>query len=80
MLDEAIELYRGHLWSQLKSGDVTLLELAELRDKTLGCYCKPSPCHGDVLARAAEWAAEVLASSLASSPSRVSVNRSKRLG
>lgn len=23
--------------------------LDELKDKTLGCYCKPKPCHGDVL-------------------------------
>ncbi len=23
--------------------------LYELKDKTLGCYCKPLPCHGDVL-------------------------------
>lgn len=26
----------------------------ELRDKTLGCYCKPKPCHGDYLALAAD--------------------------
>lgn len=25
----------------------------ELRGKVLGCYCKPLPCHGDVLARIA---------------------------
>jgi hypothetical protein len=24
-------------------------ELLELKDKTLGCYCKPLACHGDVL-------------------------------
>ena len=23
--------------------------LGELRGKVLGCYCKPKPCHGDVL-------------------------------
>lgn len=23
-----------------------------LKDKTLGCFCKPKPCHGDVIA---EW-------------------------
>jgi hypothetical protein len=27
--------------------------LAELRGKILGCWCKPGPCHGDVLAK---WA------------------------
>ena len=25
--------------------------LSELRGKTLGCWCAPEPCHGDVLAR-----------------------------
>lgn len=23
--------------------------LSELKGKTLGCWCKPNPCHGDVL-------------------------------
>jgi hypothetical protein len=27
---------------------------AQLRGKTLGCYCAPKLCHGDVLARVAE--------------------------
>lgn len=26
----------------------------ELKGKILGCFCKPQPCHGDVLARIAE--------------------------
>ena len=25
----------------------------ELRSKVLGCWCKPGPCHGDILARIA---------------------------
>ncbi len=28
--------------------------LPELRGKTLGCWCKPQACHGDVLAELAE--------------------------
>ncbi len=28
--------------------------LPELKGKTLGCWCKPQPCHGDVLAELAE--------------------------
>ena len=28
--------------------------LTELRGKTLGCWCAPQPCHGDVLARLAD--------------------------
>lgn len=30
--------------------------LPELRGKTLGCWCAPETCHGDVLARLAEEA------------------------
>jgi len=26
----------------------------ELRGKRLGCYCKPKPCHGDILAEIAD--------------------------
>ena len=26
----------------------------ELKDKRLGCYCKPEPCHGDTLAELAD--------------------------
>ena len=27
-----------------------LIQIHELKDKNLGCWCKPLPCHGDVLA------------------------------
>ena len=40
--------------------------LPELRGKTLACWCKPGPCHGDVLARLAE-ALEVVPSELVAS-------------
>jgi hypothetical protein len=30
-----------------------LAALHELRGKTLGCFCAPKPCHGDILARLA---------------------------
>lgn len=29
---------------------------AELKDKRLGCWCKPEACHGDVLAAVADGA------------------------
>ncbi len=31
------------------SNKVVVERLEELRGKTLGCYCKPLACHGDVL-------------------------------
>jgi hypothetical protein len=30
-----------------------MASLHELRGKTLGCWCKPKACHGDILARLA---------------------------
>ena len=31
-----------------------LAKLPELKDKTLGCWCKPKSCHGDILAELAD--------------------------
>ena len=31
-----------------------MLNLPELKDKTLACWCKPKACHGDVLAKLAD--------------------------
>ena len=46
---EAIRWYREkHL---PRSG--LLDQIDELKDKILGCWCKPLPCHGDVLAELA---------------------------
>ena len=28
-------------------------QIHELKDKILGCWCKPLPCHGDILAELA---------------------------
>lgn len=43
--DQVLDKYRDHAISR-----PDLLEaLPELRGKTLGCWCKPAACHGDVL-------------------------------
>ena len=49
--------YRRWLWERIRKGEVSLEELAGLSGKTLACWCAPNPCHGDVLSRAADWAA-----------------------
>ena len=59
--DQVIALYRADLWRRIREGEVPLEELAELHGCWLACWCEPLPCHGDVLARAAEWASGVLA-------------------
>ena len=58
--EEVIALYRTELWRRIRAGEVSLEELASLHGKTLACHCAPLPCHGEVLARAAAWAAAVL--------------------
>ena len=59
--DEVIVRYRADLWRRIRAGEIALEELAELDGMWLACWCEPQPCHGDVLARAAAWAAQVLA-------------------
>jgi hypothetical protein len=56
-VEEAIERYKADLWQRLRTGKLSLEKLAALKGKTLGCWCAPGPCHGEVLVAAAEWAA-----------------------
>jgi hypothetical protein len=58
--DRVVEAYRRWLWQEIKTGKVDLIELAQLGDKRLGCWCKPKSCHAEVLLRAADWAREQL--------------------
>ena len=59
--EQAIARYRADLWRRIRAGEIALEELAALDGYWLACHCAPAPCHGDVLARAAAWAAQVLA-------------------
>jgi hypothetical protein len=54
--DTVIMKYAYDLWSRLKTGQVTLQQLRDLKGEVLGCYCKPQACHGDVLVAASGWA------------------------
>ena len=58
---QVIARYRADLWRRIRSGEIALDKLAALDGKRLACWCAPHPCHGEVLARAAAWAAAVLA-------------------
>lgn len=48
--EEAIS--RFAVWIQMQPE--LLARLPELKGKTLGCFCKPKACHGDILARLAD--------------------------
>lgn len=41
-------------WITSPEQEELLLQVGELYDKRLGCYCAPYPCHGDVLERLAD--------------------------
>lgn len=46
-LEKCIEMYEEHV---RKNKDL-MDSLEELKGKTLGCWCHPKPCHGDVLVK-----------------------------
>jgi len=48
--EEVIEKYRRFLLNNPE----LMSSLHEVRGKILGCWCKPLPCHGDVIAELAD--------------------------
>jgi hypothetical protein len=49
--DQVIAKYRRWLFDNPE----LMADLDELSGKTLGCFCKPERCHGDVLVAALNW-------------------------
>jgi len=47
--EECVEKYRAWVPTQPH----LMAQLSFLKGKRLGCWCKPKPCHGDVLAELA---------------------------
>lgn len=43
--EEVIQKYEEHV----RSSKILMRALPSLAGKTLGCWCPPKPCHGDVL-------------------------------
>jgi len=43
--DEVIQKYEQHI----RTSPILMRALPGLSGKTLGCWCPPKPCHGDVL-------------------------------
>jgi hypothetical protein len=54
--EEVIQKYERLLKINIKAGVISIDDLKALDGKRLGCFCKPKPCHGDVLVRAINWA------------------------
>jgi hypothetical protein len=58
---EVIARYAAWLRDEVDAEHVTLEELAALDGKVLGCRSALEACHGEILERAADWAARMIA-------------------
>lgn len=46
---DKILAYKIYFYDRLGKDDEFKRRVHELKNKTLGCFCKPEPCHGDVI-------------------------------
>lgn len=55
--EQVIEAYRQWLWKRIREGNAAVLNALRAIEEgeSLGCWCKPLGCHGDVVVRAARW-------------------------
>lgn len=49
--EEVIQKYETYIRGRLQSEPALVEQLRSMKGKTLGCWCKPEACHGDVLLR-----------------------------
>lgn len=45
-----IEMYKQYFYKRLKNDREFRGKILDLKGKTLGCFCKPHACHGDIIA------------------------------
>ena len=46
---ETLPCFASYAFERVQVDDEFRQRLIELRGKTLGCFCKPAACHGDVM-------------------------------
>jgi hypothetical protein len=44
-----LEEYKKYFYERLEKDPEFKANILALKGKTLGCFCKPSPCHGDII-------------------------------
>jgi hypothetical protein len=60
-VEERIDNYKKWLWAKIQKGEQVwaalwgLSRMARAGDLTLACWCKPKPCHADVVKACLEW-------------------------
>jgi hypothetical protein len=47
--DEVILKYRNYFYDKIIKDEDFLKAVLLLKDKVLGCFCKPQDCHGDII-------------------------------
>ena len=47
--DDAMKKYETYIKNRLKTEPKLVIQLLKLKGKTLGCWCHPQKCHGDIL-------------------------------
>lgn len=47
--EDVIEKYRKYLYDRINNDEEFRKKILELDSKTLGCFCKPERCHGDII-------------------------------
>ena len=45
-----IKEYETYFYNRIKNDEEFKQRILELKGKRLGCFCKPLPCHGDIIA------------------------------
>ena len=53
---EVIDKFREYFLQRIIEDTEFKKEVLKLKGKTLGCYCKPQDCHGDIIAEYLERA------------------------
>lgn len=54
--EEVVQKFKAYITEKIAKNPELMLEIAKLKGKTLGCWCYPKACHGDVLKELAEQA------------------------
>jgi hypothetical protein len=47
--EEVLEKYKNYIIKKIENDIDIKKELMKLKDKNLGCWCSPDPCHGNIL-------------------------------
>ena len=47
--DQAIPKFKEYFYNRIATDEAFKNAVLALKGKTLGCFCKPKPCHGDII-------------------------------